>query len=588
MGAPPGSLALAFAALAASSLAIPAGRAAAAPPGPSAAEPAAGRVVVVGADPDYPPYEFLDRDGAPAGFNVDLTRAIAEVMGLEVRFRFGSWAEMRAALDGGGVDVLQGLSWSEARAAALEFAPPHAIVQHAVFARQGTPPPPGEGLAGLAGRQVIVFRGGIMDELLTADGRAARIVRTETPAAALRLLASGEGEYVALALLPGLHIIRESRLTNLAPVVRRVAAERYGYAVRKGNGELLARFEEGLAILKQTGRYGEIQARWLGVLEPQGVPWRTVARVGAAVLLPLLAVLSAVMLWSWSLRRQVAQRTARLAEADLARRRAQDELEHERSALLQAEKMAALGLLVSEVAHEVNNPTGLILLNLATLQEAFLDARELLDAAGEPEALALAGIPYGRMREELPRLLGETQEAGLRIKRFVDELRSFARREDAPQHAPLDLSEVARTAARLVDGTLRRSTRCFELALAPGLPALTGSAQRIEQVVVNLLLNACQALPDPGRGIRLATSLDAARQELVLEVKDEGAGIAAEDLARLAEPFFTTRGGAGGTGLGLAISARIAREHRGRLEFASAPGTGTTARLVLPAGEEAR
>jgi polar amino acid transport system substrate-binding protein len=569
-------------------LAAVAALAAACAPGSVAALDAApaprGGTVVVGADPDYPPYEFLDRDGAPAGFNVDLTRALAEVMGMQVEFRFGRWAEMRAALLRGDVDVLQGISWSAARGAVLDFAPPHAIVQHAIFARRGTPPPPGEGLAGLAGKQVIVFGGGIMDELLTADGRAARIVRTDTPADALRLLASGEGEYVALALLPGLHIIRENRLTNVEPVARRVAAERYGFAVRKGNQELLARLEEGLAILKQTGRYQEIQARWLGVLEPQGMEWRTVGRVGVAVLLPLLLGLAAFALWSWSLRRQVAQRTARLLEADAARQRAQEELERERSALLQADKMAALGLLVSEVAHEVNNPTGLILLNLATIQAAFLDARELIDTAvgTHGAGVALAGIPYKRMREELPRLVGETQDAGRRIKRFVEDLRAFGRRDDAPRHAPLDLNEVARTAARLVDGTVRRATRRFALELAPALPTFTGSAERLEQVVVNLLLNACQALPDPERGIRLSTSHDPARQELVLAVADEGAGIAPEDLARLSEPFFTTRVAAGGTGLGLAIAARIAREHRGRLEWRSTPGEGTTARLVLP------
>jgi polar amino acid transport system substrate-binding protein len=136
-----------------------------------------------------------------------------------------------------------------------------------------------------------------------------------------------------------------------------------------------------------------------------------------------------------------------------------------------------------------------------------------------------------------------------------------------------------------LDGSLRRATRRFELALAPGLPPVQGSAQRLEQVVVNLLLNACQALPEAARGIRLATEHHPTLREVVLEVVDEGAGIPAENLKRLLEPFFTTRREAGGTGLGLAVSARIAREHRGRLEFRSEVGIGTTARLILPAPE---
>ena len=112
--------------------------------------------------------------------------------------------------------------------------------------------------------------GGIMDELLTAEGKASRIIRTDTPADALRLLSSGQGEYVALALLPGLHILREAGITNVEPVARRVASERYGYAVRKGNQELLSRLEEGLSILKQSGRYQEYPGPLAGGARARG------------------------------------------------------------------------------------------------------------------------------------------------------------------------------------------------------------------------------------------------------------------------------------------------------------------------------
>ena len=95
--------------------------------------------VIVGGDRDYPPYEFLDKDGQPAGYNVELTRAIAEVMGMKVEFRLGGWSEMRRALQNGKVDVLQGMSWSEERASEVDFSLPHTIVNHAVFARRDSP-----------------------------------------------------------------------------------------------------------------------------------------------------------------------------------------------------------------------------------------------------------------------------------------------------------------------------------------------------------------------------------------------------------------------------------------------------------------
>ncbi len=537
--------------------------------------------VVVGADPDYPPYEFLDASGQPAGFNVDLTRAIAETMGMEVEFRFGSWARIRSELLAGEIDVLQGISYSDARAKELEFAEPHAIVHHAIFARNETPPV--SSIDELAGKQVIVFRGGIMDETLTARGFGADLVRTSTPADALRLLASGRHDYVAVALLPGMYILRERGLTNVRPVARRIAAERYGFAVKKGNRELLARFEEGLAILKNTGRYDTIHARWLGVLDPPGIGWTTVARYAALVLTPLLALLGAVLLWSRSLQRLVAQRTASLAREVAERERAAEQLRVQQQQLVQADKMAALGVLVAGVAHEINNPNGYMLLNMPTLKAAFADAAEVIDDLQEARPdLKLAGLPYARMRREIPQMLDEMLAGSRRVKHIVDDLKRFARREDAPPHEGVDLNEVARSAARLVENPIRKATHRFEATLQPGLPAVSGSAQRLEQVVVNLLLNACEALPEPHRAVRLVTRVDADAGQVVLEVQDEGIGIPPEHLHRITEPFFTTRRETGGTGLGLSVSAGIVKEHGGSLDFRSGAGQGTTVTLRLP------
>jgi polar amino acid transport system substrate-binding protein len=328
----------------------------------SAAEP---QTVVVGGDRDYPPYEFLDRDGNPAGYNVDLTRAIAEVMGLRVEIRLGGWPEMWAALQDGRVDALQGVSYSEERAKKLDLSPPHTIVNHAIFARRETPPV--ASLEDLRGHHVAVHEAGIMDEVLTGLGYGPKLLRTDTPADVLRRLSSGQGEYAIVAIVPGTYITRELRLTNVVPVARNVASHRYGYAVRKGNAVLLSRINEGLAILKKTGRYDEIHERWLGVLESRRASWGMFLKYGAVLVVPLLLVLGGTVLWSRSLQREVAQRTASLAREVAERQRAMEELRLNQQQLVQADKMAALGVLVSGVAHEINNPNGFLLLNMPTL-----------------------------------------------------------------------------------------------------------------------------------------------------------------------------------------------------------------------------
>jgi len=129
---------------------------------------------------------------------------------------------------------------------------------------------------------------------------------------------------------------------------------------------------------------------------------------------------------------------------------------------------------------------------------------------------------------------------------------------------------------------IEKSTEHFSVAYGDNIPLIRGSSQRIEQVVVNLVMNACQALPGKDRAIALATFVDHGENIVVLEVRDEGSGITAEHLPHLSDPFFTTKRESGGTGLGLSVSTGIVKEHGGALAFSSLPGAGTTARLTLP------
>jgi len=299
-------------------------------------------------------------------------------------------------------------------------------------------------------------------------------------------------------------------------------------------------------------------------------------------------VLCGTVLWSRSLQRQVALRTESLAREVEERERAVEELRLNQAQLVQADKMKSLGILVSGVAHEINNPTGLILLNLPILQEVYRDAGEFLEERYREQGdFSLGGIPYSRMRDEVPTMLDETLEGARRIKRIVEDLKDFARRDDAAVKELIDFNSVVKSAVRLVDPTLRKATSRFEARYADDLPKVLANPHRIEQVVINLIVNACQALPDPGRGVFLETDYDRETGYVELRVRDEGIGIAAGDLPNLTDPFFTTKRESGGTGLGLSVSAGIVKDHGGVLTFDSQPGCGTTATLALPAGKEA-
>ncbi len=282
------------------------------------------------------------------------------------------------------------------------------------------------------------------------------------------------------------------------------------------------------------------------------------------------------------------RRLVRGSILDISERRAAERMQAlQRDQLAQAEKVLALGTLVGGLAHEINNPTHSILLNLPLLRHCWRDAEPILAArAAQTPALRLGNLPFAEVQRELPALLDEIEFGTTRIANLIGQLRSYARDSGPGSTGPVGLNRVVELAVSMLGATLRYATGNLRIQLAEELPAVHGTARRLEQAVLNLLLNACQSLTDPTQEIRVLTRIDPGAREVVVEVRDQGRGIPPADLPHVMDPFFTSRRELGAVGLGLSIVARIAEDHHGRLELESTVGSGTTARLHLPATAE--
>ena len=230
------------------------------------------------------------------------------------------------------------------------------------------------------------------------------------------------------------------------------------------------------------------------------------------------------------------------------------------------ERMTAVGNMAAALAHEIGSPLGVIANNAEFL---------LLDLAAGDER-----------REDLEIILQEAE----RIGGLVRELLEFARPEE-PVFEELRLEQVLQRVERLLGHTARKQGSQLTLRLGPALPAVQGDGKQLEQVVLNLAMNALQALASGGE-VRLALErADLAtevthlrgRSGLHLSVSDDGPGIAAEDLERIFHPFYTTK--PNGTGLGLAVCKRIVEEHHGHLTAGSSEERGATFHIWLPAVE---
>jgi signal transduction histidine kinase len=271
------------------------------------------------------------------------------------------------------------------------------------------------------------------------------------------------------------------------------------------------------------------------------------------------------------------------------KKRAEEKTWLKQEQLFQAAKMVSLGTLVSGVAHEVNNPITSVMLNAPNLSRMWEAMLPILDRHHAQHGdFQVGATVYSRIRDRIPHMLTGITDDARRVRDIVADLKDFARDNPSEMKDDMDLNKVVDKAIGLTANLIKKSTKHFTLICHPDVPTFLGNAQRIEQVIINLVVNACQSLPDADRSVTVTTGYEAEKKQISILVKDEGGGIDAKALKRLTDPFFTTRREQGGTGLGLAISDRIVKDHGGTMVFESAPGKGTTVRVTFPLASQGR
>jgi len=266
------------------------------------------------------------------------------------------------------------------------------------------------------------------------------------------------------------------------------------------------------------------------------------------------------------------------------RKEAEERLQIQQQQLMRTDKLASLGALVAGVAHEVNNPNQVIGLNSRFLLDGLPRLFSLAESAERfDEDIRLSGMSYEDFKEAAGSALSEIEASTTRIDHIVSELKRFVRGGAKGTSESTDLNQVIRTVVDLSRHMIARATDRFELVLRTDIPEIPADRIGMEQVIMNLLHNACQSLPDRKRQVRISTRFDNAAKAVCIEVADQGVGISPDSLTRVTDPFFTTRGEKGGTGLGLSVSQRILRDHGGTMRFQSVVGQGTTVTVTIPA-----
>jgi signal transduction histidine kinase len=269
---------------------------------------------------------------------------------------------------------------------------------------------------------------------------------------------------------------------------------------------------------------------------------------------------------------------------DVTERKKAEESEREnREKVAHLDRLKSLGTMVSGIGHEINNPNNFILMNTTLLREIWDDAKKILASSSEKKSgnTKLGGLPFDKAMETFPQLIDDMRQGSVRIKEIVANLRDFAVKNQSSLMETVNLKDIILSSESLTRNLIQKSSNRFTLDIGD-VPMVLGNFQKLEQVIVNLITNACHSLTDPGQAIEIKVFCDKDKGMVYVVVRDEGAGMDPETLKRVMEPFFTTKQHSGGTGLGSSISHGIIQEHGGSMEYASEPGKGTAVTVEVP------
>jgi signal transduction histidine kinase/DNA-binding response OmpR family regulator len=252
--------------------------------------------------------------------------------------------------------------------------------------------------------------------------------------------------------------------------------------------------------------------------------------------------------------------------------------------LIQSEKLASIGLLVSGVAHEINNPNSFMSFNIPILRDYLEALLPIIDGyAEEHPDFEVFSMNYQEFRQDIFGLLDNMEHGSNRINRIVSDLKDYARKRDKSELRWIDLKMVITKAVNICRSEIRKKINSFEVQIAEDMPRIFSDPEALEQVLINLLINAVHASDKGESWIRVHAACERSWDRYcVIEVSDNGGGVAEDIRDKIFDPFFTTKASSAGTGLGLYICYNLVEALGGKIEIESKPDQGSTFRIVLP------
>ncbi|HKK09664.1 MAG TPA: transporter substrate-binding domain-containing protein [Bacteroidales bacterium] len=270
------------------------------------------RRIIIAGDKRYPPYDYLDENSQPTGFNTALTQAIAREMDVDIKIELMSWNEAREKLKEGKIDAIQGMYYSVERDQEFDLSPGFLKIRHVIISRKNGSKP--ETINDLKGKKIVVQKGDIMHDLVRQNDLDSNLITVESQDMAVKYVSGGKADAALVAQVQALYWMEQLNITNLRVAKDPVTTNDYCYSVKQGDQELLSIFSEGISILKAKGTYHDIYNKWLGEYGGRQYQQKDIFRYGLIAGLPVLLIVLIILIWNRMLKQQVNKKTKKLRE----------------------------------------------------------------------------------------------------------------------------------------------------------------------------------------------------------------------------------------------------------------------------------
>jgi len=505
--------------------------------------------LIVRGDWTYPPFEFINEQGRPDGFNIEIIRRIAELMNLDIEISLGPWDTVRNQLERGEIDILAGMYKTPERDLLLDFTIPHFISSYGVFVRKDSDI---DSIEKIHDKRILVQEKDVGHDYLVAEGIGSEVITVDSWDKLLPALESGRGDCAVLSMMQGVREIQEQHISNVRVITDPLFQQRYCIAVQAGDAELLATLNEGLNLLKSSGEYDEIFERWFGIYSDPtfsnpSLLMSPVVRLFIGIFLLLAVLLLVFLTWTYLLHRQVNRKTAELRSA----------LENLKRANSTKNRFLA------SVSHELRTPLHGIIGMVRLLKKTDLDneQREML------EMLRSSSIQLHRVLSDL---IDVTRLETGRFSFYPSEFR---------------LGKIGTWLEPLLRKTAEDRGLNFRFKIDNENTVVYADQERLVQIVLNLAQNAIKNTSEGSVDVHI----EYLNSHLHIKVQDTGRGIPQEQREAVFTPFTQLEDHTqslsdkeSGLGLGLSIVKTITDLLHGSIELKSNPERGTTFIVSLP------